>query len=149
MSNLNKETPDQSDFKALLKEHRLKATPQRLAVHSAMMKMGHACADMICTYIKDHSLANISQASVYNILSQLSEHGIYARRFSSDNRMFFDVNSFKHIHLYDSRNNEFIDVMDEEVTNYLDAHFKKKKFKGYKVDAIDLQLVCHPTRKKI
>lgn len=135
-------------FKALLKEHHLKATPQRLAVHSAMMEMGHASADMVCSYINEHSTVKVTQASVYNILSQLSSEGIYVRRFSTDSKMYFDVNSFKHIHLYDSRNNEFIDIMDEDVVKYLEAHFKKKKFKGFKLDSIDVQLVCHPTRKR-
>ena len=39
--------PTMEEFKALLKKHSLKATPQRLAVHEAMMSLGHACADMV------------------------------------------------------------------------------------------------------
>ena len=39
------------EFKQLLKKHSLKATPQRLAVHEAMMSLGHASADMVTEVI--------------------------------------------------------------------------------------------------
>ena len=34
--------PTLEEFKQLLKKHSLKATPQRLAVHEAMIVLGHA-----------------------------------------------------------------------------------------------------------
>lgn len=147
MSTRGKDTPDMNGFRTILRENRLKATPQRLAVHAAMMEMVHASADMVCRHVRENSRVKITQSSVYNILSQLSLCGIYARRFSADNKMYFDIRPFKHIHLYDSRRNEFIDVEDEEVTAYLESHFKKRKFRGYKLDNIDVQLICHSTRK--
>lgn len=147
MSTRGKDTPDMNGFRTILRENRLKATPQRLAVHAAMMEMIHASADMVCRHVRENSQVKITQSSVYNILSQLSLCGIYARRFSADNKMYFDIRPFKHIHLYDSRRNEFIDVEDEEVTAYLESHFKKRKFRGYKLDNIDVQLICHSTRK--
>ena len=57
------------EFRILLKKHSLKATPQRLAVHQAMMNLGHASVDMVT----EHVLATgtkVTTASVYNILSQ-------------------------------------------------------------------------------
>ena len=48
--------PNLEEFKAILKKHSLKATPQRLAVHEAMMELGHASADMVTEVIK--SLVN-------------------------------------------------------------------------------------------
>ena len=44
--------PNLEEYKLLLKKHSLKATPQRLAVHEAMMSLGHACADMVTESIK-------------------------------------------------------------------------------------------------
>ena len=44
--------PNLEEFKAILKKHSLKATPQRLAVHEAMMNLGHASADMVTDAIK-------------------------------------------------------------------------------------------------
>jgi Fe2+ or Zn2+ uptake regulation protein len=94
--------PNIEEFKAILKQHSLKATPQRLAVHEAMMSLGHACADMVTEAIKEKATAKVTVASVYNILTQMAMLGIYHYRMSSNNKMYFDVNTFKHIHFYDT-----------------------------------------------
>ena len=51
--------PNLEEFKAILKKHSLKATPQRLAVHEAMITLGHASADMVTEEIKEKSTANV------------------------------------------------------------------------------------------
>lgn len=133
----------------MLKEHELKATPQRLSVHSAMLALGHASADMVSEYIDRNGLEPVTVASVYNILSSLADMGIYDRRLSASNKMFFDVNTFGHIHLYDTTADEYKDVIDEEFITMVEDHFKGRRFKGYKLDRVDIQLVCHPTRRNV
>ena len=137
-----------TEFKQMLKKHSLKATPQRLAVHIAMMELGHASADMVTDYIIKNSETKITTASVYNILTQLANIGIYNHRMTPNNKMYFDVNTFKHIHLYDSVNQTFTDILDEELMTLINSHLKKRRFRGYSVDNIDIQLIAHPTRKK-
>lgn len=136
------------EFKKTLKAKDLKATPQRLAVHEAMLAMGHASADMVTEYILEKKSAKVTVASVYNILSTFADLRIYHRRLSSNNKMYFDVNTFKHIHLYDSINNEYKDIIDEELITKIESHFKKRRFRGYKLDAIDIQLICHPSKTR-
>lgn len=140
--------PDIEEFKAILKKNSLKATPQRLAVHQAMMSLGHASADMVTEQIKADNTANVTVASVYNILTQLAMLGIYHYRMSANNKMYFDVNTFKHIHFYDKANHEFRDVIDDELVKLIESHLSRKRVKGYKIDGFDIQLVGHPTRKK-
>ena len=140
--------PDLEEFKAILKKNSLKATPQRLAVHQAMMILGHASADMVTEQIKADETAKVTVASVYNILTQLAMLGIYHYRMSANNKMYFDVNTFKHIHFYDQENHVFKDVIDEELTELIEAHLGRKKFRGYKIEGIDIQLVGRPTKKK-
>lgn len=135
-------------FKKTLKAKGLKATPQRIAVHEAMMKLGHASADMVAEVMSKNSDTTVTIASVYNILSTFADLKIYNRRLSSNNKMYFDVNTFKHIHLYDSVNNEYKDIIDETLIETIESHFKKRRFRGYKLDSIDIQLVCHPSRPK-
>lgn len=135
-------------FKEFLKKHKMKATPQRLAVHDAMLNLGHASADMIADYIHENSSVKVTVASVYNILFSLAETGVYKRRLSSNNKMYFDVNNFCHAHLYDSVNSCYKDVIDDELFEMVNKRIGKKKFKGYKVDHIDIQIVCHPSRKR-
>ena len=140
--------PTIDEFKTILKKHSLKATPQRLAVHEVMMTLGHASADMVTEAIKEKTTAKVTVASVYNILTHMAMLGIYHYRLSANNKMYFDVNTFKHIHLYDQDNHIFKDVIDDEFIALIESYLGRKRFKGYKVESIDIQLVGRPTRKK-
>lgn len=141
--------PGIEEFKKLLKKHSLKSTQQRLAVHNAMLKLGHASADMVTEEIRSQGTTNVTVASVYNILSQIALLGIYDHRMSANNKLYFDVNTFRHIHLYDYVNNTFKDVIDDDFMDNLDAYFAKKKFKGYRVECVDVQIVCRPSRSYV
>ena len=141
--------PGIEEFKKLLKKHSLKSTQQRLAVHNAMLKLGHASADMVTEEIRSQGTTNVTVASVYNILSQIALLGIYDHRMSANNKMYFDVNTFRHIHLYDYVNNTFKDVIDDDFMDNLDAYFAKNKFKGYRVECVDVQIVCRPSRSYV
>lgn len=136
-------------FRKLLKSHDLKATPQRIAVHSVMMEMVHASADMVYEAIVKAGNCRITQASVYNILSGLADEGIYSRRMSANSKMIFDINTFRHVHLYDTRNHELLDVDAEELLAAAEQGIRRRRFRGYKIDDIDIQILCHPTRKKL
>lgn len=136
------------DFKLLLKKHSLKATPQRLAVHEAMMALGHASADMVTEFISQKGETKVTVASVYNILTNMAMLGVYDYRLSANNKMYFDVNTFKHMHFYDQENHVFKDVIDEEIMDLIESHLGRKRFKGYKIESIDIQLIGRPTRKK-
>ena len=120
------------DFKKLLKKHSLKATPQRLAVHEAMLTLGHASADMVTEMISQKAEAKVTVASVYNILTNMAMLGVYEYRLSANNKMYFDVNTFKHMHLYDQENHVFKDVIDDELIALIESHLGKKRFRGYK-----------------
>lgn len=135
-------------FKLLLKKHSLKATSQRLAVHEAMMRLGHASADMVTEEIQKEGKTKVTIASVYNILTQLAILGIYDYRMSSNNKMYFDVNTFRHMHIYDRENHVYKDVIDEELLEMVEKHLSRKRFKGFKVEHIDIQLIGVPARRK-
>jgi Fe2+ or Zn2+ uptake regulation protein len=136
------------EFKVILRKNSLKATPQRLAVHEAMMSLGHASADMVTEAIKEKNTAKVTMASVYNILTQMAMLGVYHYRLSSNNKMYFDVNTFKHIHFYDHANHMFRDVIDDELVQIIEAHLSRKRAKGYKIEGFDIQLIGRPTKKK-
>ena len=140
--------PNIEEFKAILKKHDLKATPQRLAVHEAMMGLGHASADMVTESIKAKGTAKVTLASVYNILTHMAMLGVYHYRLSANNKMYFDVNTFKHIHLYDHENHTFRDVIDDELVAMIESHLSRKRVKGYKIESIDIQLIGRPNKKK-
>lgn len=145
---MNSCSHDIEAFRENLRKHSLKATPQRLAVHRAMIRLGHASADMVHAAITAEGTTNVTVASVYNILLQLSEFGIYSRRMSAGNKMYFDVNTEPHIHLYDSENDSYKDVVDEDLMAAVMEHLGRRKFRGYKVDSIDIQIVARPIHRK-
>ena len=139
--------PTMEELKDLLKKHSLKATPQRLAVHQVMMELGHASVDMVTEKIKDTGV-KVTTASVYNILSQLALIGIYDHRMSLNNKMYFDVNAYGHMHFYDMENHTFKDIIDDELYEMIQQNLMRKRFKGFKVEDIDIQIIGRPTRKK-
>lgn len=141
----DKTAPDIDRFRAILKEKGLKATPQRIAVHEAMLSLGHASADMVVERMAAQGV-DVTVSSVYNILSTLADLKIYGRRTSSNNKMYFDVNTFRHFHLYNYVENEYKDVIDDELADLIESHFKGRRFRGLKVEFIDVQIICRPSR---
>ena len=132
--------PTLDEFRAQLRRHNLKATRQRLEVHAAMMALGHASADMVTEEIRRHGTATVT-------LSQLADRRIYSRRLSANSKMYFDINTFRHIHLYDRENHRYRDIFDDELMESIQSHLKRRKFKGFTVEDIDIQIIARPTRK--
>ena len=142
-----KDTPTMDDFRKALRNHGLKATDQRLAIHAAMMDLGHASADMVREHILSRGGA-VTLASVYNTLTQLALLGIYKHRLSANNKMYFDVNTTGHMHLYDTINHVYIDIYDDLLYKSIADKLLSKRFKGYKVDGMDIQILAHPTSRR-
>ncbi|MBO4671661.1 MAG: transcriptional repressor [Bacteroidales bacterium] len=147
MKKTGRKPAGEEAFRKRMNAKGLKVTAQRLAVHGAMSKLIHASAESVYEMI--HDSCRISPSSVYNILSDLADNGIYGRRFSANNKMYFDVFPDRHVHLYDIRNNEIIDVEAGDLADQVEAGLKRRRFRGYKIESIDIQIVCHQTRKKL
>ena len=148
MVTQNQKAPSLDEFRTILKRHGLKATPQRIAVHEAMLELGHASADMVTDHISSTGRTSVTVASVYNILSQLALLGVYHHRMSSNSKMYFDVTPGPHIHLYDTVNNTYRDIMDDEIMDLIQSKLGKRRFRGFKIDGIDVQILCHPSKSK-
>ncbi len=138
--------PSADEFRTQLRRHGLKATRQRMAVHEVMMQLVHASADTVSDALREKG-SDVTVSSVYNILSQLADLHIYSRRLSANNKMYFDVVTTRHIHLYDRENHTYRDLMDDELSTLVSQHLKRRKFKGYSIEDIDIQLIARPTRK--
>jgi Fe2+ or Zn2+ uptake regulation protein len=109
-----------------------------------MADLVHASADQVCEELAKRGL-KVTQASVYNILTQLADYRIYGRRLSATNKMYFDVLVRPHVHLYDRQNQYYRDVVDEELVEEVNAHLKRRRFRGYTIESIDIQFVVRPT----
>lgn len=147
MKTRNLGIPNIIQFKRLLKDRGLKATPQRTAVHEAMRALVHASAEDVSAYIAAQGDTRISPASVYNILSMLADLRIYSLRCGRAGKMVFDVRTGPHVHLYDTQGQAWRDIEDPELLTWMEEHFRGRRFRGFKLDGVDVQLLCHPTRK--
>lgn len=136
--------PSPDEFRASLHRHGLKATRQRMAIHGVMTELVHASADQVCEELARKGV-KVTQASVYNILTQLADCRIYGRRFSAASKMYFDVLVRPHVHLYDRQNHCYRDIADEALVEKVNAHLKRRKFRGYTIESIDIQYVVRPT----
>ena len=148
VTNTTLKAPSELEFIEILKRHSLRATSQRTAVHRAMLKLGHASVDMVTDEILQEGRTKVTLASVYNILTQMALIGVYGHRMSSNSKMYFDVNTVEHMHLYDTINNTYKDVVDEELLNLVKAHLQRRRFRGYSVDGVDIQILCRPSKTK-
>ena len=148
---MNAQTKDLSPmdrFKSVLKRHSLKATPQRLAVHEAMLSLGHASAEEVVEWISGAGKCKITRASVYNILTQMVSLGIYSQRLAISGKMVFDVTTGSHLHLYDTYSGTWKDLDDNTLMETVLERMGRRRFKGYKVDGVDISILCHPSRIK-
>ena len=149
MARRRKKILDIGRFSELLRDRGYRVTKQRLAVHTAMLTLGHANADEVLEYIEDRQKGlKVSASSVYNILSAMADLGLYNRIQGIGGKIFFDVNPGRHIHLYDNRAQVFKEIEDDELTSLIDAHLKLRTFRGYKMERFDLHIICHPARRK-
>lgn len=139
--------PDLDKFRLILHDRKLKATPQRLAVHKAMIALGHASADTVAEYIRKNTDVRISEASVYNTLNQLTRMGLYRYLLSSNNKLYFDINTRKHVHLYDRVNHEYRDICEDGAIELIEKYFRGRRWRGYKFEGAEINLICRPSRK--
>lgn len=127
------------DPRDIIKATGLKATPQRLAIYKAMLNIGHASADMIIEYLVKEEL-NLTIATVYNVLESFEKTGII-RKLSSDGiKMYYDINTTDHPHIFCEESNTFMDynMGSEELINSITKHIKKNKIKDFDVNGIEV-----------
>lgn len=123
-----------------IKEAGLKATPQRLAIYESMRKLGHASVDMVIEDLKE-SFPTLTVATIYNVLESFVNAGLLVRRFSSNNKMYFDVNVYEHAHFYDQQENSYIDFNDPELVKIVMNYLSTKKIDKFEIKSVDIQLV--------
>ena len=132
------------EFMLLLKEKikaaGLKATPQRIAIFESMRKLGHASADMVVEDLKEN-YPTLTVATIYNVLESFVNTGLLVRRFSSNNKMYFDVNVYEHAHFYEIDDNAYEDYDDPELVKIVMDYLSTKQIEHFDVKSVDIQLV--------
>lgn len=82
----------------LLKEHNLKATPQRLCVLKILKKHEHPNIDELYAQVKKE-YPSISLATVYKNISTLEERGLVVEVNVPNQKAYYDIYEEPHIHI--------------------------------------------------
>lgn len=82
----------------LLKEHDLKATPQRLCVLKILKKHEHPNIDELYNQVKQE-YPSISLATVYKNLSTLEKQGLVVEVKVPNHKAYYDIYEEPHIHI--------------------------------------------------
>ena len=130
-------------IKDLLNSRGLKATHQRMLVYEAMRGLGHASADMVEEKVRALSGASgtgYSLATIYNTLDSLVDVGLLVRRPSFGSKMYFDVNTYDHCHVYDEETDCISDFEDPGLMSVISGYLERKGEKNFKISRVDVQL---------
>ena len=127
-------------IKEKIQQTGLKATPQRIAVYKEMQNLGHACADMVAENLKE-SFPSLTVATIYNVLDSFVEVGLLVKRFSSINKMYFDVNTYDHVHIYDEQMNAYKDYNDPVLVKMVTDYLNNVEIPNFKFRTVDIQIL--------
>lgn len=126
----------------------LKATPQRLRVYAAMCDLGHASADAVFQHLSA-GRRRMTMATVYNVLESLTDAGLLIRRPSFSSKMYFDVNTDAHFHLYQQDTAEISDFRDDALQREVESRIRALLPAGLQLDRVEIQILCHSRSDEI
>lgn len=123
----------------ILKDAKLKVTPQRIVVLDTLMRMDHPTVDQIIgKVVKLHP--NISQGTVYKTLQTLVDKGIIKKVKTDTGKMRYDAVQVAHHHLYSRNSDRIDDYVDRELDILLSNYFAEKQIPGFEIEDIRLQI---------
>lgn len=120
----------------LLKEHDLKATPQRLCVLKILKKHTHPNIDELYKDVKK-VYPTISLATVYKNLNTLQEQGLVVEVNVPNQKTYYDIYEEPHVHVVCSKCGHISDISFKE--SGLDAYQERLEKKiGNIIDHLDI-----------
>ena len=129
-----------TEFRKRLSEKGLRVTPQRINILEAVYLLdNHPTVENISDYIRE-SHPNIATGTIYNVLETLVKNNLIKKVKTDADIMRYDGIVENHHHLYCTECDIIEDYVDTELDEILTNHFKNKKFKGFKIDDIVLQI---------
>ncbi len=97
------------NYLQILKEHKLKATPQRMAILKVLDKHTHPNIDELYEEIKQ-DYPSVSLATVYKNVSTLKEIGLVAEVNMPNSKMRYDIYLEPHIHVICNNCQNVLDI---------------------------------------
>lgn len=86
-------------FSKMLKDKKLKITPQRIAILEELYKHGHSSVDDIYILIKNR-IPSVSLATIYKNITYMHNEGILKSVKTPTQKQKYEINQKPHIHLF-------------------------------------------------
>ena len=132
----------EEEIRERLNQCGLKATPQRVRVYEAMCTLGHASADAVFQHL-GAGQGKMTLATVYNVLESMTQAGLLMRRPSFSSKMYFDVHTDAHCHIYQQDTSEISDYRDEALQRSVEERIRAQLPAGLALDRVEIQILCH------
>jgi Fur family iron response transcriptional regulator len=116
-------TQDKDRIVALLREHGINPTPQRVEIARIMLSAPqHLSAEQVLSQVNDGERALVSKATVYNTLGLFADKGLVREVIVDPSRVMYDSNTSNHYHFYNVDTGELYDIQpgDMNVSNMPD-----------------------------
>ncbi len=97
------------NFTNILREHNLKATPQRLAIMDSVFLNRHISIDKLYEEVKE-KFSSISLATIYKNINAMTKNMLLLEVKLPNEKSVFEIVKEKHSHLMCSRCGEVTDV---------------------------------------
>jgi len=127
------------NYDVLLKEHKLKVTPQRLGILTLMHKMGHIDVEELFFQIKKQ-FSSISLATLYKNVNAMLQTKLITEVKVPHQKTKYEITKEPHIHLLCDSCHEFIDL--ELDVNSLISEASQKSHYQLSGSSIVLSGVC-------
>ncbi len=106
---------DRPALTALLHNHRIAPTHQRLEIAYALFSRGrHLSAEQILAFVNERH-AETSKATVYNTLKLFRDRGLIREVIVDPKRVFYDPNTEPQQHLYNVDTGEITDIATDKL----------------------------------
>lgn len=103
------------DLEGLLRSHQINPTQQRLDIAGVLFnKHQHLSADQVL-HLVNQSKKSVSKATIYNTLGLFAECGLLREVIVDPNKVFYDTNTSRHHHFFNTTTGILEDICGEEI----------------------------------
>ena len=107
---INQSVQEVSSIVALLKQHGINPTAQRLEIARILLSQPqHLSAEQVLNAVNMEN-ASVSKATVYNTLNLFAEKGLVRQMTIDPDRIYYDSNTADHYHFYNEDTGELLDL---------------------------------------
>lgn len=131
------------NIRTILASSGIRVTPQRIAIYTALSELGHATAEQITAKVHS-SFPTVTIGTMYNVLACFLSVKLISKLNTSDNKMYFDINTHDHHHMQCEKTGQITDFGNAELTELIHSYYetnREKSHPNFELTDIRVQLI--------